>query len=161
MISFCNKCVERNLITWSTVRFFLIWRRTTAKSNWEQKNREKKVLLSVLCLTMEHRPISSHLIQSIVQILSSLQQFRYLIANEKKKEKYTIAVHMSTVSLVVRSNSRAHRQEDYWFKQKGKEKRREKKREGINKKRNEKSTRTHTCRSGSTYRSFTRTIFYR
>jgi hypothetical protein len=36
-----------------------------------------------------------------------------------------------------------------------------KKREGINKKRNDKSTRTHTCRSGSTYRSFTRTIFFR
>ncbi len=59
-ISFDNKCVERNLITWSAVRVF-IWRRTTAKSAMENKRiKRKKFLWSMLCLTMEHRPISSH-----------------------------------------------------------------------------------------------------
>jgi hypothetical protein len=37
-------------------------------------------------------------------------------------------MHISTISLVVRRNSRAHRQEEYWLKQKGRE------REGGNEK---------------------------
>ena len=62
--------------------------------------------------------ISSHSVDRSNSFFS-LHQFRYLTANEKRKkkererererEKDRIAVHMSTVSLVVRSNSRAHR----------------------------------------------------
>ena len=62
----------------------------------------------MLCLTMEHRPIS-HLIQSIVQIFSFFFFFFFpsiLDSERKEEEKYSIELHMSTISLVVRSNSR-------------------------------------------------------
>ena len=110
----------------------------------------------------------SHLIQPRCSILCSLDKFQYLTENEKnkkktkekrrnEKKKHSIGAHMSTISLVVNRNSRdgewkrVHQQKDDQFNQY---------KEQVSEKKITKSTRTHTCRSGSTYRSFTRTILF-
>jgi hypothetical protein len=61
-------------------------------------------------------PVSSHSVNRSNSFFSS--QILILNNERKEKEKHSIEVHTSIISLVVRRNSRAHRQEEYWFKQK-------------------------------------------